>query len=106
VGQLLAEPGEYLGHAAGWPAVASVRSDPQALEAARWVVDGQWKARHVAAWVGQRPFVWFEDDADAVASLARQPGLGRHLMVKVEPVIGLTTSHVEQARAWLDDLHR
>jgi len=67
---------------------------------------GSWKARHVAAWVGQRPFVWFEDDADAVASLATHPGLGRHLMVKVEPVIGLTTSHVEQARAWLDDLHR
>ena len=61
---------------------------------------------HVAAWVGQTPFVWFEDDADAVASLARQPGLGRHLVVKIDPVIGLTSSHVEQARAWLDDLDR
>jgi hypothetical protein len=30
--------------------------------------------------------------------------LGRHLAVKVDPVIGLTGSHVEQARAWLDDL--
>ncbi len=45
---------------------------------------GSWKACHVAAWVGQRPFVWFEDDADAVARLAGQPGLGRHLTVRVE----------------------
>jgi len=67
---------------------------------------GSWKGRHVAAWVGQTPFVWFEDDADAVARLARQPGLGRHLVVKVDPVIGLASSHVEQARAWLDDLDR
>ena len=67
---------------------------------------GSWKARHVALWVGQTPFVWFEDDADAVSRLAGQPGLGRHLMVKVDPVTGLTSSHVEHARAWLDDLHQ
>ena len=67
---------------------------------------GSWKACHVAVWIGQRPFVWFEDDADAVRRLARQPGLGRHLMVKVDPVTGLTDSHVEQARTWLGDLRR
>ena len=67
---------------------------------------GSWKGYHVAAWVRQRPFVWFEDDADAVARLAEQPGLGRHLVVKVDPVIGLTGSHVDQARAWLDELGR
>jgi hypothetical protein len=67
---------------------------------------GCWKARQVAVWVGQRLFVWFEDDADAVSCLAGQPGLGPHLMVKVDPVIGLTDSHVEQARAWLDGLYR
>jgi len=67
---------------------------------------GSWKACHVAAWVGQWPFVWFEDDADAVADLARQPGLGRHLVVKVDPVTGLTGAHLEQARAWLGDLRR
>jgi len=38
--------------------------------------------------------------------LARQPGLRRHLVVTVDPVTGLTGSHVEHARAWLDDLHR
>jgi len=67
---------------------------------------GNWKARHVAAWVGQTPFVWFEDDADAFSRLAGQPGLGHHLMVKVDPVIGLTDSHVQHARAWLDNLHQ
>ena len=59
----------------------------------------------MAAWVGQRPFVWFEDDADAVTLIGGQQGLGRHMVVKVDPMIGLTSSHVEQARAWLDDLH-
>ena len=60
----------------------------------------------VAPRVGPRPFVWFEDDPDAASQLARQPDLGRHLMVKVDPVTGLTDSHMEQARAWLDSLHR
>jgi hypothetical protein len=67
---------------------------------------GSWKACHVAAWVGPRPFVWFEDDSDAASHIAGQPDLGRHLVVKVDPVTGLTSSHVEQARAWLGDLHR
>ena len=101
MGQLLAEPGEYLGRATGRPAAAAVCSDPAAPQAAHRVVAGTWKACHVAAWVGQTPFVWFEDAADAVSHLARQPGLGRHLVVKVDPVIGVTGSHVEHARAWL-----
>jgi hypothetical protein len=41
--------------------------------------------------------VWFEDDADAVSRIAVMPDLGGHLMVKVDPVIGLTSSHVEHA---------
>jgi hypothetical protein len=67
---------------------------------------GNWKARHVAAWAGHRSFVWFEDDTDAVSRLSGQPGLGPHLMVWVDPVTGLTDSHVAQAQAWLDDLDR
>jgi hypothetical protein len=106
VGQLLAEPGEYLvAPRVGLPSLRFVpiprRWRPHIRSSA-----GSWKACHVAAWVGQRPFVWFEDDADAVARLARQPGLDRHMMVKVDPVIGLTGAHVEQARAWLGDLNR
>lgn len=67
---------------------------------------GSWKACHVATWVGQRPFVWFEDNPDVFSCLSGQPGLGRHLLVRVDPVIGLADSHVEQARAWLEDLTR
>jgi len=66
----LADAREYLGRATGWPAVPAVCSYPAALEVAYSVVPGNWKACHVAAWVGQRPFVWFEDDADAVGRIA------------------------------------
>lgn len=65
---------------------------------------GQWKALHVAAWIGRTPFVWFEDEPDVPSYLAEQPGLGRYLTVTVDPAIGLTRHHIEQARNWLDDL--
>ena len=67
---------------------------------------GDWKARHVAAWVGQSPFVWLEDDPEVADRLAEQPGLGRHLVVRVDPAVGLTDHHVDQARAWFDDLRQ
>jgi Swiss Army Knife RNA repair-like protein len=65
---------------------------------------GQWKARHVAAWIGQTPFVWLEDDPGVPRQLAQQPGLERHLVVAIDPAIGLTHHHIAQARKWLDDL--
>jgi hypothetical protein len=40
VGQLLAERGEHLGRAAGWPAITRVCSDPAALEVAHPGTDG------------------------------------------------------------------
>jgi hypothetical protein len=43
---------------------------------------GRWKACAVAAWVGQRPFVWLEDDASVAGCLGEEPGLGRHLVVR------------------------
>jgi HAD domain in Swiss Army Knife RNA repair proteins len=65
---------------------------------------GEWKAAHVAAWIGQTPFVWFEDDPDVPTYLEQLPGLGRHLIVTVDPAIGLTHRHIAQARIWLGDL--
>jgi hypothetical protein len=62
---------------------------------------GHWKARHVAAWIGRTPFVWLEDDPNIPRWLAGQPGLGRHLVVTVDPATGLNHHHVEQARTWL-----
>jgi len=65
---------------------------------------GHWKARHVVAWIGRTPFVWLEDDPNIPGWLAAQAGLGQHLVVTVDPAIGLTHHHVEQARTWLHDL--
>ncbi|RFU37514.1 hypothetical protein DZF91_32520 [Actinomadura logoneensis] len=62
---------------------------------------GSWKARHVAAWTRDRPFVWFEDEPDAAASLAAEPGVGDHLLVGVDPVRGLTEAHIASAATWL-----
>jgi HAD domain in Swiss Army Knife RNA repair proteins len=67
---------------------------------------GPWKALHVAAWIGRRPFVWFEDDPKVAGCLSKEPALGRHLVVRINPALGLTRHHVAQARAWLDDRHQ
>ncbi|MBO3750719.1 hypothetical protein J5X84_31970 [Streptosporangiaceae bacterium NEAU-GS5] len=61
------------------------------------------KAYAVAAYVKGRPFVWF-DDAHQPADqqyLAEHPGVGEFLLVKVDPGVGLTGAHLDQARAWL-----
>jgi hypothetical protein len=65
---------------------------------------GTWKAAAVAAWAGRAPFVWFEDEPDVPGYLARRPGVGRHLVVTVDPATGLTHRHLQQARTWLGDL--
>lgn len=67
---------------------------------------GAWKARHVASWVGERPFVWLEDEPDVPAALAALPRLGPYLIVPVDPREGLTTDHVGLARAWLEEFGR
>lgn len=65
---------------------------------------GVWKARHVAAWTGTRPFVWLEDEPDVADALARMSGLGPYHIVRVDPREGLTERHVASARAWLEQL--
>lgn len=65
---------------------------------------GGWKARHVAEWIGERPFVWLEDEPDVPDVLATGPALGPHLIVGVDPEEGLTEAHVAQARGWLEQL--
>jgi HAD domain in Swiss Army Knife RNA repair proteins len=65
---------------------------------------GAWKARHVADWVRQRPFVWFEDEPDVTACLRSESGIGAHRLVAVDPLTGLTGEHIGQARSWLADL--
>jgi hypothetical protein len=65
---------------------------------------GAWKARHVAGWIGDRPFVWLEDEPDVSETLAAESALGPHLIVPVDPEEGLTDVHVERARDWLEQL--
>ncbi|POM23697.1 hypothetical protein BTM25_23180 [Actinomadura rubteroloni] len=67
---------------------------------------GAWKARHVAAYTGGRPFVWFEDEPDATERIAAEDGVGPHLLVAVDPVHGLTDDHFARAADWLAALER
>lgn len=67
---------------------------------------GEWKARQVNQWAGGRPFVWFEDEPDAVDGLAalRAPDSPPALIVPVDERTGLTDDHLAQARMWLERL--
>lgn len=67
---------------------------------------GAWKARHVAAYVGERPFVWFEDEPDAAERLLDHLAEGSHFLVRVDPLKGLLEGHLDRARAWLAALDR
>ncbi|WP_067488050.1 HAD domain-containing protein [Actinomadura hibisca] len=67
---------------------------------------GSWKARHVASWVAGRPFVWFEDEPDATDCIAAEEGVGDHLLVSTDPMVGLTEQDVERAAGWLRSLDR
>ncbi len=62
---------------------------------------GIWKARHVAAWTGRTPFVWLEDDPAVARYLSGIPNLGHHLVIKIEPAIGLTQHDLTKASNWL-----
>jgi len=66
---------------------------------------GAWKVRHVVSWVERRPFVWFEDEPDVVECLANESGLADHLLVSVDPRVGLTEEHIERAGRWLAELN-
>jgi hypothetical protein len=89
---------EWIGPRVGLPTLRSIPIPPRDPEYSY----GGWKARHVADWVGERPFVWLEDEPDVTDTLAAGPALGPHLIVPVDPEKGLTDRHVEQARDWLE----
>ena len=67
---------------------------------------GAWKARHVAEWTEGRPFVWFEDEPDATECIAGEPDVAEHLLVEIDPVTGLTGTHLTAAATWLRALAR
>jgi hypothetical protein len=58
------------------------------------------KAAGFVPWAQGLPFVWFEDEAEekaAAARLASQP----HLVVLVDPAVGLTSLRLDEAARWL-----
>ncbi|MEV0583150.1 HAD domain-containing protein [Nonomuraea sp. NPDC050310] len=61
------------------------------------------KTPHVAKYVGDRPFVWFDDHVflEDEEYLRGYQGTGQFLLVNVEPRRGLTREHLETAREWL-----
>ncbi|MGH3392494.1 MAG: HAD domain-containing protein [Actinomadura sp.] len=86
----------------GLPRLPYVPIEPRPLDSELSL--GAWKARHVASWAGERPFVWFEDEPDVTECLLAEEGIGEHLLVPVDPLVGLTEDHLAAARTWLTAL--
>ena len=74
-----------------------------ALRADSALTIGAWKAQHVAAWAGRRPFVWLDDEHNIASQLARRRKageVGEHLVVQVSPKSGLRDRHLVKAAQW------
>ncbi|MBW8486118.1 HAD domain-containing protein [Actinomadura parmotrematis] len=99
------EANEWIAPRVGLPALPYVPI-PQFPGAEEGVSLGAWKVRHVAAWVGDRPFVWFEDELDAAERLAGEDGVPPHLLVAVDPMEGLAAHHLDRAAEWIEALAR
>ena len=61
------------------------------------------KTPNVAAYVGRRPFVWFDDQvwAEDEEYLRVHQGLDDFLLIHVDPREGLTSRHLGMAHEWL-----
>jgi len=61
-----------------------------------------WKTDQIAAWVGGRPFGWFDDEINRPTRdwLEDEPSVGRHLALWVSPATGLTGEHLERLAAF------
>ncbi len=61
-----------------------------------------WKTSYVAEWVGERSFVWVDDEVNRRdrAYLQSRDGLGPHLLHRVEANRGLTEKDFELIREW------
>jgi hypothetical protein len=72
----------------------------------RLPVDRCWKTEHVARWVGDRPFAWFDDEIDAGtrAFLRDHEDVGPHLALRVEPWVGLTDNDARRLAIFARDL--
>lgn len=90
---------EWIGPRLGLPRLPVV---PLAGEAPSELGE-MFKTPHVAKYVGDRPFVWFDDHVFSADEeyLRDCRGGGGFLLVNIEPSHGLTREHLDLARAWL-----
>ncbi|MFN8099419.1 MAG: HAD domain-containing protein [Dermatophilaceae bacterium] len=65
-----------------------------------------WKTDQIAEWVGDRPFAWFDDEINRATRdrLARMPGLGAHLALRIEPHVGLRSPDFASLQSFADGL--
>ena len=90
---------EWIGPRIGLPELPVVPIGPSEPG----VYGEMFKTPHVAAYVGSRPFVWFDDQVwrEDEEYLRGHQGLNDFLLVHVEPKQGLTWRHLAMARQWL-----
>lgn len=50
--------------------------------------------------------MWFEDEPDATERIAAVEDVAEHLLVEIDPMIGLTDEHLRAAGDWLRALAR
>jgi len=66
---------------------------------------GEYKARSIVPWTGGRPFVWFDDEADAAEAATRLAEPGQLFrVVTVDDGTGLTEADVAEADRFLSGL--
>lgn len=63
-----------------------------------------WKARSVVDFADGNPFVWFDDMVGISYHLHDLRPDKQWLLVRVDPIAGLTKKHIEIAREWLNDI--
>ncbi len=80
--------------------VLPLRLPPHHVE--RW----SWKTDQIIDWVGDRPFAWFDDEINRATRdrLARAPGIGEHLALRIEPHRGLESADFLALRRFADAL--
>jgi hypothetical protein len=61
---------------------------------------GSWKTPYVAEWVGDRPFVWVDDEVNRYDRFALAKVHRSHLLHRVESDRGLTAADFAAIREW------
>lgn len=95
---------EHIGPLVGLPELPWVPMEPgrAGLKFSEYASVGRTKAAAMAAYAGERPFCWLDDEWDAGPELSECPV--PHHVVEVEPVAGLQDAHLDEAREWLCSL--